>query len=197
MVDAQSKVFCPGFGLSHRTILWAFGRAATLPIRPSSAPPSVCPTGGLRTLSSGHRGWRMNHRMILRAFGQALALPIRSRQTLLRLVQLAASNPVQQPTGDNAVVSLGLSNWRPPHSPEQPSSIGFRMRSDGSIDEGRTGNAKPFDAGLPALGANPPLDRDMGQRPEFQSWWSQALRQGEGYDGASNCILLASRRRRT
>ena len=105
---------------------------------------------------------------------------------------------VQQPTGDNAVVSLGLSNWRPPHSPEQPSSIGFRMRSDGSIDEGRTGNAKPFDAGLPALGANPPLDRDMGQRPEFQSWWSQAFEaRGRVRRRFRTASSLASRRRRT
>lgn len=92
---------------------------------------------------------------------------------------------VQAPTGDNADGSLGLSNWWPP----QPASIGFRMRPDGSIGEARTGDAMPFDSGMPALGANPRLDTDMEQRPESQSWWSQALKQAEGYDSSSKSHL--------
>jgi hypothetical protein len=89
---------------------------------------------------------------------------------------------VRQPAEDNADGSLGLFSWRPPHSLDQPSSIGFRMKADGSIDEARTGNANPFDAGVPTFGVDPL--QDMEQRLKSQPWWSEASRQAGGYDDA-------------
>jgi hypothetical protein len=89
---------------------------------------------------------------------------------------------VRQPAEDNADGSLGLFSWRPPHSLDQPSSIGFRLKADGSIDEARTGNANPFDAGVPTFGVDPL--QDMEQRLKSQPWWSEASRQAGGYDDA-------------
>jgi hypothetical protein len=80
---------------------------------------------------------------------------------------------VRQPAEDNADGSLGLFNWRPPHSLDQPSSIGFRMKADGSIDEARTGNTNPFDAG------GPTFTQDMEQRLKSQPWWSEASKQAQ------------------
>jgi hypothetical protein len=78
---------------------------------------------------------------------------------------------IQQPIGGNADASQGLSNWRPPPSAEQP-SIGFR--TDGSIDDSRVGNIRPFDTREPVLGGDPLLETE--QRPESQSWWSEISR---------------------
>lgn len=83
----------------------------------------------------------------------------------------------RQPAEDNADGSSGLFNWRPPHPLDQPSSIGFRMKADGSIDEARTGNTNPFDAGVPTFGVGPV--QGMEQRLKSQPWWSEASRQAE------------------
>ncbi len=57
------------------------------------------------------------------------------------------------------------------------------MNPDGSIDEARTGNTKPFGSGVTAFGADPL--RDIEQRLQSQAWWSEAFRQAGGHDGAS------------
>ena len=83
----------------------------------------------------------------------------------------------RQPAEDDADGPLGLFSWRPPHSLDQPSSIGFRMKADGSIDEARTGNTNPFDAGVPTFGVSPLQDTE--QRLKSQPWWSEASRQAQ------------------
>ena len=88
-----------------------------------------------------------------------------------------------RPAEDNADGSLGLSNWQPPQSIEQQPSFGFRMKPDASIDEARMGTINPFEARVPAFGADPLQDSEQWLRA--QPWWSEASRQAGGYNDAS------------